>query len=82
MWYSNHPKLGRPLVIRHAYGTSIPHLEPADVATFPVVRLEISWKLGIADLAEQAIALRAEADILENDLATDARNPDRPLLGR
>ena len=34
-----HPKLGRPLVIRNAYGTSIPRLEPTDIAAFPVVLL-------------------------------------------
>lgn len=78
----SHPELGRPLVIRYAYGTSIPHLEPADVATFPVVRLGNQLETEIADLAEQAIALRAEADELENDLAADAETLiDRFLAG-
>lgn len=67
-----HPTLGRPLVIRYAYGTSIPHLEPADVATFPVVRLKSALEDEIADKMEEAINLRAEADELENNLATDA----------
>lgn len=67
-----HPKLGRPMVIRYAYGTSIPHLEPADVATFPVVRIGRSLEADIADRVEKAIKLRAEADELENDLAADA----------
>jgi type I restriction enzyme S subunit len=34
-----HPLLGRPLVLRYAYGTCIPHLEPTDVASCPIVRL-------------------------------------------
>jgi len=32
-----HPTLGRPLLMREAYGMSIPHLDPEDVAAFPVV---------------------------------------------
>ena len=67
-----HPALGRPLVIRYAYGTSIPHLEPKDVATFPVVRLSSDDENYIADNAEQAARWRAEADQLENALANDA----------
>jgi hypothetical protein len=31
--------LGRPLVIRNAYASSIPHLDPDDVASIPIVRL-------------------------------------------
>lgn len=67
-----HPALGRPLVIRHAYGTSIPHLDPADVAAFPVVRLGEALETNIADGIEEASALRAEADEIENNLAAEA----------
>ena len=67
-----HPKLGRPLVIRNAYGTSIPHLEPADVTSIPIVRLDKQLEDEIASCAEEAINLRAEADELENELAADA----------
>lgn len=67
-----HPQLGRPLVIRYAYGTSIPHLEPADVASFPVVRVGQQREADIADRAEESIKLRAEADEIENELAFDA----------
>ncbi len=67
-----HPMFGRPMVIRNAYGTSIPHLDPADVATFPVVRLGETQEANIADCVEEAIKLRAEADELENDLTADA----------
>lgn len=35
-----HPELGRPLVLREAYGSSIPHLEPQDIATVPIARLD------------------------------------------
>ncbi len=67
-----HPELGRPLVIRYAYGTSIPHLEPSDVATFPLVRLESALESRIADRMEEAVNLRAEADALENEITAEA----------
>jgi hypothetical protein len=67
-----HPTLGRPLVIRYAYGTSIPHLEPTDIATFPVVRLSQREESEIADRTEMAVAYRAEADELENNITTEA----------
>jgi hypothetical protein len=68
----HHPTLGRPLVVRNAYGTSIPHLEPSDIANFPVVRLSAKLENEIADLAEEAVALRASADQMENELTADA----------
>lgn len=67
-----HPTLGRPLVIRTAYGTSIPHLDPDDVGNIPVVRLDRSIEGRIADMMEQAIELRVKADDLENALADRA----------
>jgi type I restriction enzyme, S subunit len=67
-----HPRLGRPLVIRHAYGTSIPHLDPGDVATIPIVRLADDVEKTIATKMEKAVSLRAEADELENALGERA----------
>lgn len=67
-----HPTLGRPLLIRAAYGTSIPHLDPDDVAAFPVVRLSAKLEERIADLAESSAAARAGADALERELAAEA----------
>jgi hypothetical protein len=69
-----HPTLGRPILIRTAYGTSIPHLDPGDVSDFPVVRLSPSEETAIADLAEESAAERAQADVLERELAADAGN--------
>lgn len=68
----SHPKLGRPLVKALIYGSSIPHLEVADVQSFGVVRLPEADENRIADLVEQASARWAYADILENRLAADA----------
>jgi type I restriction enzyme, S subunit len=67
-----HPRFGRPLVIRHAYGTSIPHLDPGDVASIPIVRFDKSLEVEIADRMEKATQLRAEADDLENTIADRA----------
>ena len=67
-----HRTHGRPLLIRAAYGTSIPHLDPYDVANFPVVRLDKDVESTIADLAEAAAQARASADVLEREIARDA----------
>ncbi|HEV2380246.1 MAG TPA: hypothetical protein VG206_10680 [Terriglobia bacterium] len=67
-----HPRLGRPLVIRYAYGTSIPHLDPSDVASIPIVRFAKSLENEVADRMEKAVQLRAEADELENVIAERA----------
>jgi len=68
----SHRTLGRPLLIRAAYGTSIPHLDPGDVADFPVVRLAPAEESAIADLAEAAAKARADADALERRIAHEA----------
>lgn len=75
-----HPQLGRPLVIRNAYGTSIPHLDPEDVAAIPVVRLPESVENKIADLMERAVALRASADVLENHVTKRASDLNDKFL--
>jgi hypothetical protein len=67
-----HPTLGRPLLIRYAYGTSIPHLDPGDVSTFPVVRLGDATEEAIAERMERAVLLRSEADQLENAMTERA----------
>lgn len=68
----SHPILGRPLIKAQIYGSSIPHLDVADVQSLEVVRLEASTEEVIADLAEQGAALLAKADLLENDIAAEA----------
>lgn len=67
-----HPKLGRPLIIRYAYGTSIPHIDPQDVGTFPVVRLGNELENKIADCMEEAVKLRLEADNIEEKMISSA----------
>ena len=67
-----HPALGRPLLIREAYGMSIPHLDPGDVAAFPVVRFDKRTEDKIADLAEEAGMKQAKAEALERELSQSA----------
>ena len=67
-----HRTHGRPLLIRAAYGTSIPHLDPGDVADFPVVRLGDSEENAIADLAEQSAKARTLADVMDRGVVADA----------
>ncbi len=62
----SHPKLGQPLVLRTAFGTSIPHIAPEDVATIQVVRLSEDAEDEIADAVEKASELRVKADEKEN----------------
>ncbi len=62
----SHPALGRPLVLRWAYGTQIPHLEPDDLVRVPVPRLAPDIEDEIADRMERAALLRYEADQDEN----------------
>ncbi len=68
----SHPILGRPLVKALPYGSSIPEIDPTDFANFQIVRLFKKEESAIADFAEEAAALRAEADVRERALATSA----------
>lgn len=78
----SHPTLGRPLVKAMIYGSSIPHLEVADVKNLGIVRLDKGDEHRIADLVEGASACWANADILENQLAAEAEALiDRFLAG-
>ncbi|HLL89080.1 MAG TPA: hypothetical protein VK324_07230 [Tepidisphaeraceae bacterium] len=68
----SHPRLGLPLVKAMAYGSSIPHIDVADVKAFEVARLEHAREVAIADTAEAAAERRAQADLLEQELTRDA----------
>ncbi len=64
-----HRTLGRPLVVRLAFGSSVPEIAPTDLAAVPVPRLgDLEDK--IADRVEEASALRVRASH-EEDAAVD-----------
>jgi hypothetical protein len=67
-----HPTLGRPVVKAPAFGSSIPEIDKSDLSGLPVVRLKEAEENAIAELAEASAKTRAEADVLERELATDA----------
>lgn len=76
----SHPLLGRPLVIRNAYGTSIPHLEPPDVGTIPVPRFDAQVENEIAERIERAVQLQADADVLEDKITAEAEETVRQFM--
>ena len=55
-----------------AYGSSIPHIDAADILTFEVVRVAPKDEEAISDLAEESAVERARADVLDRELADDA----------
>lgn len=72
--FLNDPLIGRPCVVRNAYGTSVPHLDPGDIRNLRIPHLDANTENAIADLMERSVALSAEADRLENkavDLAQE-----------
>lgn len=69
-----HPTLGRPLVLSHAYGTSIPHLEPGDLAMLPIPRFDEKVEKSIGELMESAASLRSRAGQLEDVITDRAAN--------
>lgn len=68
----SHPTLGRPLVKAQIYGSSIPHLDVADVRNLPIVRLTTEEEQKIGDAALAGARLLAEADLLEIAMAERA----------
>jgi len=64
-----HPLLGRPLVLRLAFGSEVPEIAAGDLLTVPVVRLEDKAEMAIADRVEEAGQLRLSADTIEDELA-------------
>jgi len=76
----SHPSLGRPLVKSVAYGSSIPHIDTADVLSLPIVRLKPKLEAEIAKLANEAFLNWGKADILETALAASADEYLQSLL--
>jgi hypothetical protein len=68
----SHPSLGRPLVKALPYGSSIPEIDPTDLANLQVVRLPENEETSIGNLAEEAASLRARADIKERAMTEAA----------
>ena len=67
-----HPRLGRPQIIRFAFGSSVPELSPNDIANVAIPRLGKKTEDLLADLMDEAAIARDEADELEREVAHDA----------
>jgi type I restriction enzyme, S subunit len=67
-----HPELGRPRLVRFAFGSSVPEIASVDVQTVPVPRFDSGFENELADLAEASAVARDEADDLEQQLGAEA----------
>ncbi len=79
--FLNDPVLGRPLVVRLAYGTSIPHLDPGDIRKLCIPRLGEGNEAAIADLMDESVRLSAEADRMENEAISRAQEQIDASIG-
>lgn len=80
--FLNDPIIGRPYIIRNAYGTSIPHLDPSDIKSVKVPRMDSDIENAIADLMDESVRLSAEADRLENEATGLAQEQINLAIGR
>ena len=67
-----HPKLGKPRVQRGAFGSSVPELSVFDIENMTIPRLGSIAEDAIADSMEEAGALMAQANSLEDEIAERA----------
>jgi hypothetical protein len=76
-----HETYGRPLSIRYASGTSIPHLDPVDIREVPLPRFDPADEGVIAELCERSSRLLARADATENEATADAEDAIADVTG-
>jgi hypothetical protein len=76
----SHPKLGRPRVLRGAYGSSVPELSVLDIENLLVPRLAAAVETKIADSMEEAATLLAHANSVEDTIAEKAETIVRSFL--
>lgn len=69
-----HPTLGRSRIKTLPCGSSVPTIEVEDLKKFPIPRIKKNIEKAIAELAEAAFELWAEADAIENQIADRAEN--------
>lgn len=67
-----HPVLGRPRVLRGAYGSSVPELSVDDIKSMRIPRLTSEEEAHIAGAMEKAARLLSDANELEEQLASEA----------
>jgi hypothetical protein len=62
----SHPILGRPVVIRCAFGSEVPEIAPEDLEQYPLARLDPREEGAIGELVRKAAELRLRADRSED----------------
>lgn len=72
---------GRPMVVRHASGTSIPHLDPVDIRDVPVPRFDVGVEERIAEFASASTSLAERADRLETEAVAAADALIQTVIG-
>lgn len=80
--FLNDPALGRPSIVRNAYGTSIPHLDVKDIKKIRVPRLGADVESAIADLMDKSVNISAKADRLENEATKLAQEQIDLAIGK
>jgi len=75
-----HPTLGRPRVIKGAYGSSVPELSVVDIENLSVPRIGFDLETEIADAIEEAFALMAYSNELEDNISDIAESIVREFL--
>lgn len=75
-----HPTLGRPRVLRGAYGSSVPELSIFDMENMGIPRLSAQAETDIADAMEEAASLSARANEIEDQIAERAEGIVRAFL--
>ena len=69
-----HPVLGRPRLVKFAFGSSVPEIAPHDVLPAAVPRLAPAMEAKLADLMDASAVARDKADALEQEIGTDAEH--------
>ncbi|WP_141694023.1 hypothetical protein [Methyloligella halotolerans] len=76
-----HPQLGRPRVLKGAFGSSVPELGPDYIKNLTVPRISAGIEDRIADAMEEAAHLRGKADELEEKISAEAEEHLNQFLG-
>lgn len=77
-----HPELGRPRIVKFAFGSSVPEISAGDLLDLVIPRLATEEEDSLADLMDASAVARDKADELEQELGASAEHLiDRFLEG-
>ena len=67
-----HPAVGRPLLTRLAFGSSVPEIASEDVKKIPIPRLSRKFEHQLGEMMVEAAKIEEKANQLENAIANSA----------